>query len=115
MEKYYKELHESVINILKNDGYAIKFIANPTEELQIEAVKRNGYLIKYIDNPSEEVQLIAVKNNGYAIQFIENPSEEVQLEAVKKILLNGGLNMERIQKLTEIFKELEENKGENHE
>jgi hypothetical protein len=61
------------------------------ENHQLEAVKQDGYAIQYIKNPSEQVQLEAIKQNGYAIQFIKNPiyyiknpSEQVQLEAVKQ-------------------------------
>ena len=43
----------------------------------LEIVKRFGRAIKYIKNPSEEVQLAAVKKNGSAIRFIKNPSEVV--------------------------------------
>ena len=43
-----------------------------------EAVKRNGYAIQYIKNPSEAVQMEAVKRNGYAIQHIANPSEVIK-------------------------------------
>ena len=45
------------------------------------AVQRYGYAIYYIKNPSEEVQLAAVQQDGHAIEYIENPSEEVQLIA----------------------------------
>lgn len=63
---------------------AIKFIKDPSEEVQLEAVRQNGRVIQLIKNPSKEVQLEAVKHDGYAIQYIENPSEELQLEAVRQ-------------------------------
>src|SRR5574344_1845703 len=65
----------------KNSSNKLKFIKNPSEEVQLEAVKQNGLAIQYIVNPSEEVQLEAVKQNGLAIQYIDNPSEEAQLLA----------------------------------
>jgi hypothetical protein len=68
---------------IKENGLAIRYIQNPSEEVQLVAVKKYGTTIQYIQNPSEEVQLAAVKQDGYAIQFIENPSEKVQLAAVK--------------------------------
>jgi hypothetical protein len=37
---------------------------NKIEELQLAAVKEDGYAIRSINNPSEEVQLVAVKQNG---------------------------------------------------
>ena len=59
-------------------GYIIKYIKNPSEEIQIEAVRKNGYAIRFIKNPSEEIQIEAVKENGYAIEYIKNPTEKVQ-------------------------------------
>ena len=47
----------------------------------LEKVRQNGHAIQYIDNPTEEVQLAAVRRRGLAIQFIENPSEEIRLIA----------------------------------
>lgn len=56
----------------------IDFLKCTLEEQQylLEAVKQNGYVIEYINNPSESVQLEAVKQNGCAIECINNPSEE---------------------------------------
>ena len=48
-------------------------------------VRKDGITIKYINNPSEEVQLEAVKENGYAIEQIHNPSDKVLQEAIKQI------------------------------
>ena len=95
--------------MLKNSGYAIQGIDNPSEEAQIAAVTKDGRAIKYIIDkgidlsekvqlaavnrdgdtieyivkkgivPSEEVQITAVTRSGRAIEYIDNPSEEVQL------------------------------------
>ena len=59
-----------------------------SEKVQMEAVKQNGYAIEFIDNPSEEVQLAAVKENGRSIKYIKNPSEQAQLEAVEQDIYN---------------------------
>ena len=47
----------------------------------LEKVRRDGFAIRYIVNPSDEVQLAAIRQNGDAIRYIKNPSEEVQLIA----------------------------------
>ena len=47
----------------------------------LEKVRQDGYAISYIENPSMEVQLEAVRQNWHAIQYIKNPSEEMQLIA----------------------------------
>jgi hypothetical protein len=46
--------------------------------MQLAAVKNDGYAIHFIENPSEAVQLAAVKQNGNAIQYIKNPSASVK-------------------------------------
>ncbi len=81
---YAFESEEVQLEIVKQNGYCIRFIHNPSEAVQLAAVKRNCSAIGYIKNPSEEAQLEAVKQNGTAIEYIHNPSEVVQLEAVKE-------------------------------
>jgi hypothetical protein len=68
---------------VKNYGYAIGYIKNPSEAVQMAAVNNNGSVIIYIKNPSEAVQMAAINNNGNAIGHIKNPSEAVQMAAVK--------------------------------
>ena len=75
---------EVQLEAVKQDGYAIKFIENPSLKVQLEAVKQDGDAIELIKNPSLEVQLEAVKQKGCAIKYIKGPSLEVQLEAVKQ-------------------------------
>ena len=36
----------------------------------LEAVKQNGYALAYISNPSEQVCLEAVKQDGYALKYV---------------------------------------------
>ena len=78
------QTEENLLKILKIDGRVIRFIKNPTLEMQLEVVKQDGLAIQYIKRPTPEIQLAAVKQNGCAIQFIKNPTVEVQLEAVKQ-------------------------------
>ena len=78
-------------------GYPIvKLIKNPCQKLQEITIKENPCLIKYIDNPSEEMQMFAIKTatlpeyqkiygliDGAIMLDIKNPSENVQAEAIK--------------------------------
>ena len=66
---------------VKDNGYAIMYIKNPSMEDQLAAVRGNGWAIMHIKNPSMEVQLAAVRENWCAIRHIKNPSEEIQLIA----------------------------------
>jgi DNA-dependent RNA polymerase auxiliary subunit epsilon len=80
---------KSIKNLIVNSkGRYIKYIKNPSKEIQLLAVKQNGYNIDYINNPSKGVQLVAVKQNPYNIRFIKNPPEEVQLAAVEDYVYN---------------------------
>jgi hypothetical protein len=83
LEKLEDLLYCSKLEKIKTDPKYIKYINNPSEEMQLEAVKRDGYSIGYINNPSEEVQLEAVRQQGNSICFITNPSIEIQKEAIK--------------------------------
>ena len=65
------------LKAVREDGYNIMYIHNPSEKVQLEAVENVGDAIQYLYNPSEDVQLEAVKQNGNAIQYIHNPSEKV--------------------------------------
>lgn len=70
---------------IMNDPISIKYIENPSEELQLMAIELNYNVYKYINNPTKEVSaLFAVSKNPYNIQYISNPSERVQLAAVKQ-------------------------------
>jgi hypothetical protein len=42
--------------------------------MKLGAVRQNGYAIQWIENPTYEMKLEAVKQDGTAIRFIKNPS-----------------------------------------
>jgi hypothetical protein len=83
--KYIQDPSEAVqLASVQGDGFALQYIENPSEAVKIAAVRQNGWAIYYIRNPSEAVQLAAVRQDWYAIQHIENPSEAVQIAAVRQ-------------------------------
>ena len=52
----------------------------------LEKVTEDGFAIQFIKNPSEEVQIAAVTKYGYAIEYIKNPTLIVrQIVAVGKL------------------------------
>jgi len=69
----------------------MKNLNDMTEEEQIEFLKKDPFpfAIQYIDNPSERVQLVAVNLDGYAIHYIKNPSKDALITAML-ILLHAG-------------------------
>lgn len=83
IKKLVKILKIKPMDLVKIPGY-IKFIDNPSEEIQLAAVKRHPESIQDIQNPTEKVQLFVVQKNGMLISGIDNPSKEVQLAAIKQ-------------------------------
>lgn len=81
-----------LMTAIKEDPYVLshlnRVLKNMSPELQQElqaiAVKQNGFVISCIENPSEEIQLMAVQQKPGAIRYIKNPSEEVQLTSVRR-------------------------------
>lgn len=73
---------EYCLDIIKENGFVIQYITDPSEEIQLAALEQNYDSIRYITNPTINAQLFAVSNNGYLLQYISNPTDEVQLAAV---------------------------------
>jgi hypothetical protein len=108
--EYIQELvdvdEELEIFIVNNNGNNIRYINNPTKEVQRQAIKKTPLCVKYIKNideenaimcvrslwnslelinsPSEVVIEEAIKTKGWAIQFVKNPSEKLQILAVSQ-------------------------------
>ena len=68
---------------IEQRGWAIQYVKEPTEELQIMAVKKDYDSIKYIKEPSETVQVEAVKIKYDALRYIKNPCFKAEITAVK--------------------------------
>lgn len=66
---------------LKKESSVVRFIPNPTEELQLLAVCRDGLALRHIQNPSEKVCIEAIKQHGRAIIHVTNPTFEMKLLA----------------------------------
>jgi DNA-dependent RNA polymerase auxiliary subunit epsilon len=62
----------------------IEYMANPSPELQMLAVKENYKLIKYVENPSFDLQQEVVSANPFNIQYITNPSDQIKEYAFQK-------------------------------
>ena len=66
-------------NIIKNNiGYILKdvsllFLLNKKElnSLFFSLIKKDIWIIRYMNNPTEEMQLEAVKNSSISIKFIQ--------------------------------------------
>lgn len=49
-------------------------------------INTDASLIKYIKNPSEEIQILAVKKNYRMINFIQKPTRKVKIFAKKEFI-----------------------------
>lgn len=67
--------------VTKN-GFYIRNIENPSEELQLAAVNFNPMAIKFIKYPTEKVCIEAVTHNGKALKYVENQTVELCIAAV---------------------------------
>ena len=69
---------------VKEDGFALRFVQNQTEEICLAAVEEDWYALRFVRNQTEETCLAAVKENGFALQYVDNQTEEICLAAVKQ-------------------------------
>ena len=53
-----------------------------TEKKVLELLKKEPFLIKYIKNPTYEMERIAIITNGFAIRFLKKQTKELQKLAV---------------------------------
>lgn len=83
--KVYKAPEEKQLKVVKNTGYAIQYINNPTKKMQYYAIRKDPYAIQYIDNPTEELQLEAVRKKPLSIININNLTENALQEAIKEM------------------------------
>ena len=75
--KYNIELSKEQMIVIAQSLEDISRFASGQWEMRY-TIEESGFAIQFIQNPSEEVQLEAVKQTGFAIKCIKNPSEEVQ-------------------------------------
>ena len=72
------------LTVISYNKRFIKYIRNPIENVQLKAVRFDGLLIQDIHNPTKKVQLAAIENDPRSIEYIRNPSEDIQMEAIIK-------------------------------
>jgi hypothetical protein len=65
-----------------SDKHTINNYDLSTPENIHKAVEQNGYNIKYIKNPSEDLQIIAVSNFADALKYIVRPTKKAQIVAI---------------------------------
>jgi hypothetical protein len=66
------------LEAIKEDGSAIKFIEELSEDLIFLALEKDPFSIRYIKTPSEGMLKFVIRKDWEVINYIENPSEEIK-------------------------------------
>lgn len=72
------------LHAVLNNGLALEFVKNQTEEICKAAVGNNGFALMFVKEQTESICLAAVRNNGMALKFVKAQTERICLEAVKQ-------------------------------
>jgi len=86
-EKGYIYLTElESLKAVQQEGYALQYVNNQTDQVCLAAVQENGNALQYVNNQTEELCLSAVQENSYALQYVNNnnQTENVCLAAIQK-------------------------------
>lgn len=65
------------LNAVKLNGLCLKYINQPTLEMQLIAVRQNGFSLMYISEPTDFMYLEALKQNGSVLTLIPKPTDEM--------------------------------------
>lgn len=78
---------EFQLDIVNKEGKLIKFLyemgIQPSPLVKLAAVKNDGFAIQFIPNPSDELKIEAVKKDPDAIEFIPEQPEEAQIAVIE--------------------------------
>ena len=69
--KFITYTKKEIIEAVKRNGDALRYVKEQTEDICIEAVKRNGYALQYVKEQTEDICIEAVKRNGDALRYVE--------------------------------------------
>src|SRR3990167_918856 len=69
---------------VQQDGDALQYVTEQTEEICLAAVQQDGDALQYVTEQTEEICLAAVQQNGDALQYVTEQTEEICLAAVQQ-------------------------------
>jgi len=72
------------LEAVKQNGNALRYVKEQTEQICLEAVKQNGDSLQFVKEQTEQICLEAVKQNGNALRYVKEQTEQICLEAVKQ-------------------------------
>jgi ribosomal protein L24E len=74
---------------VKQDGYALRFVSEQTEEICLAAVQKDGYALQFVSEQTEKICLAAVHENGNALEFVSETimqslqADEIEIDGKK--------------------------------
>ncbi len=104
-----KEQSESVfldnpdLDLVRQDGLALRHIKNPSEAVIIAAVQQNGLALQFVPAEKQTYQVcaFAVVQNGRALQHVAKQSESICMAAIRD--QQAALAMVRIPQTREMI------------
>jgi len=71
------------LELVKNDGMALKFIEHQTDEMCVLAITNNTYSLEFVKNQTEAMCLFAVSINGSVLPLVRKQTDKICMEAVR--------------------------------
>ncbi len=78
MYKFENYSRKEILEAVKQDGYALRYVKEQDREICLEAVKQDGLALQYVKEQDREICLEAVKQDGLALRYVENYYEEMK-------------------------------------
>lgn len=73
---------EDALKAVKQDGHALQYVVEQTEEICLEAVKQDGFALRYVKEQTYQICLEAVNKSRFALRYVE---ERIFLGAAKAL------------------------------
>ena len=96
MSIYSHNITENSFELVKNNGTALGYVENQTDEICMVAVINNGMALLFVKNQTDEICIEAVKNNGWALKYVILQTYDICMIAIN----NKHICDERMKKLS---------------
>jgi hypothetical protein len=75
---------ELCLEVVKQNGMALKFVKEQTPKICLEAVEQNGFALLYVKEQTPKICLEAVGDEGLALLYVKEQTPTICLTAVKR-------------------------------
>ena len=87
---------------VQEDGHALCYVENQTDDICKLAVRQNGYALQYVEIQTDDICKLAVQQNGCALYYVEIQTDDICKLAVQQ----NGLALQYVENQTEEIYEL---------